>query len=526
MHNKILCICANLCVHVVVQNQVCLIVASSQGRKAVDSAESGGPRPMDNRKQELNMTQSAELTSAMFKAVEALAEKSQQYHGRSPVVFDFDVVEAWTHKQTTHARVQLVVKNGDLKEECTRKICLDGVKKCRLAFPWAEYWRLQMHIKAARQTAQFRYPILFLDFDHAKFIGAKTFAKFQYKHVYEHATAWSDNMKPYVVKGRVDCLIDGGFPIPDDPVEKYLPGRFSFTDAFFQSLPEGFKHEVRVKLAEQDLAEKLIQDEENSLMAMQDMESVAREAGASRKTAHFLMNLMKFPNKSFASPMAFKDVVEKETQNFDGLTNVFWRHLSAYEVRGRQPDEDVALFKMCCEVRNGPKRRRSAQDLDSFFDRMKIKVKDVQDHPYNGQIFSIFVNFFRHGPITAGRVISLLETSDDFAVAVEDEFGHWPFAYGMRRRHKEARDAFSTTFARCSEAPWLTEEADSNKCESILESLQKCAKAHESHHLNVVRARHLELEGASKQDFVKSTRRTSRRTASELHPNSLKLRLI
>eukprot|EP00973_Karenia_brevis_P030135 4153253-Karenia_brevis.AAC.1 len=117
------------------------------------------------------------------------------------------------------------------------------------------------------------------------------------------------------------------------------------------------------------------------------MESIAREAQISRKVASFLNCLAKLPETSFASPKVLQAVMEEPLQDIDGLKNLFWRHLSSYEIRGRRPDEDAALFKMSCEVRHGPNRCRAAQNLQSFFDRTNIKVKDVQDHPYNGRIF-------------------------------------------------------------------------------------------------------------------------------------------
>eukprot|EP00973_Karenia_brevis_P056296 7830203-Karenia_brevis.AAC.1 len=51
----------------------------AQGSKANDSAASGGACAMSDRKQDLNTTESAELTQAVFKAVEALQEKSRQH---------------------------------------------------------------------------------------------------------------------------------------------------------------------------------------------------------------------------------------------------------------------------------------------------------------------------------------------------------------------------------------------------------------------------------------------------------------
>eukprot|EP00973_Karenia_brevis_P095915 12429757-Karenia_brevis.AAC.2 len=445
------------------------------------------------------MTQSAELATVVFKAVEVLEKKSQQHCGHCPVSFAYALVEGWRYNWMTHARVMLILKNGEFKEEYIKNIRLDHVKKRGLTFPWAEYYRLQMRLKAAQQTAQHGHPIEFLSLEHVRYSSkeAAYFAKFQYKHVHEHATAWSDEVKQYVVEARVDNLLRGD-PIPDDPVENYLPGRFRFTAGFFQSLPESLRYEVRIKFAEKDLAEKQACEQEYSWMNVQDMESIAREARVSPKTVSFLRNLINFPETSFTSPSTFKDVTEnpdKMFQDINGLTNVFWRHLSGYEVREYRSKEDMALFKMCCEVRNGPNRYRAAQDLHSFFDRIKINMKDAQEHAYSSRLFSIFIDFLSRGPLCASHVKSLLETSEDFAEAVECEFGHWPFAHGMKRCHKEAMDAFATKFARCSEAPWLTEHADPSKCESIFEALQKSAEAHQKHLLNIARAKNLEWAG-------------------------------
>eukprot|EP00973_Karenia_brevis_P077583 10781199-Karenia_brevis.AAC.1 len=123
-------------------------------------------------------------------------------------------------------------------------------------------------------------------------------------------------------------------------------------------------------------------------------------------------------------------------------------------------------------------------------------MKDVKEHAYSNRLSDIFVDFLSHGPLSTSHVKSLLDTSENFAEAVEGEFGHWPFAYGMKRRHKEAIDTFATKFARCSEIPWLTEHANPSKCEAIFEALQKHAEAHQKHLLNVAHAKNLEWAGA------------------------------
>eukprot|EP00973_Karenia_brevis_P080321 11142183-Karenia_brevis.AAC.1 len=224
-----------------------------------------------------------------------------------------------------------------------------------------------MRLKAKQQTTQKGFPIVFLSLQNKETDGLeRTLAQFQYKHVYEHPLAWSDITRPYVVNERVDVL-DQGFPIPHNPVESYLPGKFSFTAGFWQSLPQKFRNEVRAKLAEKDLAEKQACDTEYYAMKMQDMESVAQNAGVSQNVARFLQNLADFPDKSFESPSVLRDVMNNPSsmfQDIDGLTNVFWQHLSAYQIRGRQSDKDITLFNKCCEVRNGPRRCRAARQIN------------------------------------------------------------------------------------------------------------------------------------------------------------------
>eukprot|EP00973_Karenia_brevis_P027737 3822759-Karenia_brevis.AAC.1 len=430
-----------------------------------ESAAPKGTHTINSRMTKLNMTQSEDLQKVIFTAIEALEKECHQRHGHTPVHYEFEIVKEWRHKNMTHALVRLILTSEKLQEECIKHIRLDSVKERGLAFPWAEYYRLQMRLKAARQTTQHGYPIVFLNFEHVQFDNrsTNTVAEFQYKHVHEHAAAWSEKIQPYVVKKRITDLLDNSAPIPDDPVEKYLPGKFTFTAGFFRSLPNNIRDEVRAKLAEKDLSEKRLREQEHFLSNMQDMESIAQQARVSPRTASFLHNLAKMPYESFTSHNVLKDVMENPSrmfQDIDGVTNVFWRHLSAYEVRGRQPEEDENLFKKCCEVRNGPRRCHAAEEIHYFFSRMKIKLQDIQDHAYNGRIFTIFVNFLCNGPINAHCVQALLQESEDFEGTVREEFGHWPFAYGLKRRHKEAMSAFATIFARCSEAPWTTTETD------------------------------------------------------------------
>eukprot|EP00973_Karenia_brevis_P017297 2373290-Karenia_brevis.AAC.1 len=112
--------------------------------------------------------------------------------------------------------------------------------------------------------------------------------------------------------------------------------------------------------------------------------------------------------------------------------------------------------------------------------------------------------------------MALLKESEEFQEAVRNEFGHWPFAYGLKRRHKEALAAFATTFARCSEAPWTTRKGNDSRFEIIFEALQKCATAQQNHFLNVTRATHLEKSGSSQQEVKKSTGGQVERVRREL----------
>eukprot|EP00973_Karenia_brevis_P089303 12383588-Karenia_brevis.AAC.1 len=66
-----------------------------QGCRASDFAASSKMRSTDKHMQELQMRQSSELTTTIFKAVEALHKKTQPIFAHKPVNFDFDIVEAW-----------------------------------------------------------------------------------------------------------------------------------------------------------------------------------------------------------------------------------------------------------------------------------------------------------------------------------------------------------------------------------------------------------------------------------------------
>eukprot|EP00973_Karenia_brevis_P037645 5195127-Karenia_brevis.AAC.1 len=110
-----------------------------------------------------------------------------------------------------------------------------------------------------------------------------------------------------------------------------------------------------------DMDDKVAAGARNFNMSVQDMESVGQEAGIPNNITSFLITLAGLDHnydRCLSSPATLEDVVSRcrSKDHSDRSVHIdwFWRHLDAYQIRGRQPHEDASLFKMCCEVRNGP----------------------------------------------------------------------------------------------------------------------------------------------------------------------------
>eukprot|EP00973_Karenia_brevis_P095605 12428150-Karenia_brevis.AAC.1 len=106
---------------------------------------------------------------------------------------------------------------------------------------------------------------------------------------------------------------------------------------------------------------------------------------------------------------------------------------------------------------------------------MTIRYKDVKDHTYAGEFFDAFSEQVRNGPLHhselgGSEVRSLLDTCE-FQSAVQKEFGHWPFAYGIKRYSQDAMHNFSRKFALCSKALFISEDTTPEDCAEIFKAL-------------------------------------------------------
>ena len=405
--------------------------------------------------------------------------------------------------QAEHVRIAIKAHAGDVAVvEELRPMRIGKIRAHGIPFPPQLHWRLICQSLSARETVRLGVQV---SLDRFVCHGTDGSRLGHQMAVFRYAGVFNDEActVPHEEWVRVDNVVSGNTTMLGCTAESFKQLHMP-DDVLAHHCINGCGGELIGSLVTEHNTARSRRAHEQSSMAREDMAAAA--VGLCAPHALQLVHVMHdIPRDVCADAITLKCWLGNEKDKLkvavwppdEHMRWRLWSIFSGYCARGRTDSTDAVIFEHCATIKTGctTARRVAVLAVESFIEHTCIQGNDITRHPYVNFVMDFFAKYGLAPARTALDPESLFYRLDrdrndridvTLELAMEKEFGSWPFRSGTLPWSAHAVRRCACTLAFCSRAPFLSHASPIPEIEAVYKCLCELAAAHHAHSVNQV----------------------------------------